>query len=50
VLSLDAYEEMLQIPNCVGAKHSSLSRRLESDREIIRTILERIDLALRAAP
>ena len=32
VLTLDAYAEMLQIPNCIGAKHSSLSRRLEWDR------------------
>jgi dihydrodipicolinate synthase/N-acetylneuraminate lyase len=32
VLALDAYAEMLQIPNCIGAKHSSLSRRLEWDR------------------
>ena len=36
VLSLDAYEEMLRIPNCVGAKHSSLSRRLEWDRLAVR--------------
>jgi dihydrodipicolinate synthase/N-acetylneuraminate lyase len=30
--SLDAYEEMMGIPSCIGAKHSSLSRRLEWDR------------------
>jgi len=36
VLALDAYAEMLQIPNCIGAKHSSLSRRLEWDRLALR--------------
>ena len=36
VLSLDAYAELLQIPNCIGAKHSSLSRRLEWQRLAIR--------------
>ena len=36
VLTLDAYAEMLQIPNCIGAKHSSLSRRLEWDRLALR--------------
>jgi dihydrodipicolinate synthase/N-acetylneuraminate lyase len=36
VLSLDAYAEMLQIPNCIGAKHSSLSRRLEWERLALR--------------
>ena len=36
VLSLDAYAEMLQIPNCIGAKHSSLSRRLEWERLSLR--------------
>lgn len=30
--SLGAYEGMLEIPACVGAKHSSLSRQLEWDR------------------
>ncbi len=30
--SLDAYEGLLGIASCVGAKHSSLSRRLEWDR------------------
>jgi dihydrodipicolinate synthase/N-acetylneuraminate lyase len=29
VLAVDAYAELLQIPGCIGAKHSSLSRRLE---------------------
>ena len=36
VLTLDAYAEMLQIPNCIGAKHSSLSRRLEWERLALR--------------
>ena len=36
VLTLDAYAEMLQIPNCIGAKHSSLSRRLEWHRLALR--------------
>ncbi len=36
VLSLEAYAELLQIPNCIGAKHSSLSRRLEWERLAIR--------------
>jgi dihydrodipicolinate synthase/N-acetylneuraminate lyase len=34
--SLDAYEAMLAIPSCVGAKHSSLSRQLEWDRLAVR--------------
>lgn len=36
VLSLDAYGELLQISNCIGAKHSSLSRRPEWDRLAVR--------------
>ena len=36
VLSLAAYEDLMQIPNCLGAKHSSLSRRLEWDRLAVR--------------
>jgi len=32
IVSLDAYEAMVRIPSCVGAKHSSLSRRLEWER------------------
>ena len=36
VLTLDAYAEMLEIPNCIGAKHSSLSRRLEWERLALR--------------
>jgi dihydrodipicolinate synthase/N-acetylneuraminate lyase len=36
VLSLDAYAELMRIGNCIGAKHSSLSRRLEWERLAIR--------------
>ena len=36
VLALDAYAELLAIPNCLGAKHSSLSRRLEWERLALR--------------
>lgn len=32
IVSLDAYEQLMGIPDCIGAKHSSLSRRLEWDR------------------
>ena len=39
VLSLEAYGEMMQIPNCIGAKHSSLSRRLEWERLSLRNRL-----------
>ena len=34
--SLDAYCELVQIPSCLGAKHSSLSRQLEWDRLAVR--------------
>lgn len=34
--SLDAYRELMQIPQCIGAKHSSLSRCLEWDRLQVR--------------
>lgn len=34
--SLDAYEAMLGIDSCTGAKHSSLSRQLEWDRLAVR--------------
>lgn len=34
--SLDAYAAMIEIPSCVGAKHSSLSRKLEWDRLAVR--------------
>jgi dihydrodipicolinate synthase/N-acetylneuraminate lyase len=36
ILSLDAYAELLTIPACIGAKHSSLSRRLEWARLALR--------------
>ncbi len=36
IVSLDAYRELVQIPQCLGAKHSSLSRQLEWDRLQIR--------------
>jgi dihydrodipicolinate synthase/N-acetylneuraminate lyase len=36
VLSLDAYAELVQIPGCIGAKHSSLSRRPEWERLAVR--------------
>jgi dihydrodipicolinate synthase/N-acetylneuraminate lyase len=36
VVSLDAYRAMIEIPQCIGAKHSSLSRRLEWDRLAVR--------------
>ena len=36
VLGLAAYEQLLAIPNCIGAKHSSLSRRLEWQRLALR--------------
>jgi len=36
VLSIDAYAELLQMPACIGAKHSSLSRRLEWERLALR--------------
>jgi dihydrodipicolinate synthase/N-acetylneuraminate lyase len=36
IVSLDAYRGLLDIPSCVGAKHSSLSRQLEWDRLALR--------------
>ncbi|MFM7076895.1 MAG: dihydrodipicolinate synthase family protein, partial [Planctomycetaceae bacterium] len=36
ILSLAAYRDLLHVPNCVGAKHSSLSRRLEWQRLALR--------------
>ena len=36
VLSLEAYAGLIEIPNCIGAKHSSLSRRLEWERLALR--------------
>ena len=34
--SLDAYRGLLEIPQCIGAKHSSLSRQAEWDRLALR--------------
>jgi dihydrodipicolinate synthase/N-acetylneuraminate lyase len=36
VLGLEGYAKLLEIPNCLGAKHSSLSRRLEWQRLALR--------------
>jgi len=36
VVALDAYEALLGIDACIGAKHSSLSRQLEWDRLAVR--------------
>lgn len=36
IVSLDAYRELMAIPACIGAKHSSLSRRPEWDRLALR--------------
>ena len=36
IYSMDVYEELMQLPNCIGAKHSSLSRQLEWDRLALR--------------
>ena len=36
IVSLDAYRSLVQIPQCIGAKHSSLSRELEWDRLCVR--------------
>lgn len=36
IFSLDAYRELIEIPACIGAKHSSLSRRREWERLAIR--------------
>ncbi len=32
IVSLDAYRALIEIPECIGAKHSSLSRQMEWDR------------------
>ncbi|MFM8415627.1 MAG: dihydrodipicolinate synthase family protein [Planctomycetota bacterium] len=39
VLGLEAYADLVRIPNCIGAKHSSLSRRLEWERLALRDSL-----------
>jgi hypothetical protein len=36
IVGLDAYRALMAIPQCIGAKHSSLSRRLEWDRLALR--------------
>ncbi len=36
IVSLDAYRGLLDIPQCIGAKHSSLDRGLEWDRLALR--------------
>jgi len=36
IFSLEAYEALLAIPQCIGAKHSSLSRAAEWDRIAVR--------------
>ena len=36
IVSLDTYRGLLEIPQCIGAKHSSLSRELEWDRLALR--------------
>ena len=36
IFSLDTYRGLMEIPQCVGAKHSSLSRELEWDRLALR--------------
>ena len=36
IVSLDTYRELLDIPQCIGAKHSSLNRQLEWDRLALR--------------
>ena len=32
IVHIDSYQQLMEIPECIGAKHSSLSRRLEWDR------------------
>ena len=36
IVSLEAYRALMDIPQCIGAKHSSLSRQLEWDRLAVR--------------
>jgi dihydrodipicolinate synthase/N-acetylneuraminate lyase len=36
IYSLDVYRQLIQIPQCIGAKHSSLDRQLEWQRLAIR--------------
>lgn len=39
IYSLDVYNLLMQIPQCIGAKHSSLERELEWQRLIIRNTI-----------
>ncbi len=32
IVHIDTYQQLMEIPECIGAKHSSLSRQLEWDR------------------
>ena len=36
IYPLKVYEQLMRVPNCIGAKHSSLSRQLEWDRLALR--------------
>jgi dihydrodipicolinate synthase/N-acetylneuraminate lyase len=36
IYDLDVYEQMIQVPECLGAKHSSLNRQLEWQRLTLR--------------
>ena len=36
IVGLDAYRALVEIPSCIGAKHSSLSRQLEWERLALR--------------
>jgi hypothetical protein len=36
IVGLDAYAGLMELPQCIGAKHSSLSRQLEWDRLALR--------------
>lgn len=36
IVSMDAYRGLVEIPSCIGAKHSSLSRQLEWERLALR--------------
>lgn len=36
IYDIDTYREIMKIPQCIGAKHSSLSRQLEWDRLALR--------------
>ena len=36
IVSLDTYRGLLEIPQCIGSKHSSLSRQMEWDRLAVR--------------